>query len=292
VRKAKFLMVVIVVAAASYLSAATNGNRYCNVKSFDGEIISYNVCGSGKETLVFVHGWSCDSRYWHQQVPYFAKKYQVVTIDLAGHGHSSQNRKIYSPESFGHDIKAVVEDVNARKVILIGHSMGGEIVACAARLMPERVIGIVGVDTLQNVEDTMDKEVFAKMVESFQKDFKGEVGSFVESMLGKNIKPELKKWIIDDMSSAPPYVAISAFKEYVPKFENKGMANIFKDIRCPIRCVNADLWPTNPQANRRYMSSFDVAIMKDCGHFVMLEKPKEFNKLLDSGIKEIIKKAK
>jgi pimeloyl-ACP methyl ester carboxylesterase len=130
------------------------------------------------------------------------------------------------------------------------------------------------------------------MVDGFQKDFKGEVKKFVEQMLGRDIKPELKKWIIDDMSCEPPHIAISAFKEYVMKFENKGIANIFREVKVPVRCVNADLWPTNPEANRRYMSSFDVAIIKGCGHFVMLEKPKEFNKLLDSSIKEIIKKTK
>jgi pimeloyl-ACP methyl ester carboxylesterase len=286
----KGILLAIVFAVSPYLSAATNENSYHNVKSFDGEIISYNVCGSGKETLVFVHGWSCDSRYWHQQIPYFAKKYQVVTIDLAGHGHSSQNRKVYSLESFGKDVKAVVEDVNAKKAILIGHSMSGEIVAEAARLMPGRVIGIIGADSIQNVEDTMPKEQFKQMVDGFQKDFKGEVNAFVGQMFPKDAEVELKKWIIDDISSAPPAVAISAFKEYVAKFENKGIANIFKEVKVPVRCVNADLWPTNPEANRRYMSSFDVVIMKGCGHFLMLEKPKEFNKLLDSSVKEIIKK--
>jgi pimeloyl-ACP methyl ester carboxylesterase len=84
-------------------------------------------------------------------------------------------------------------------------------------------------------------------------------------------------------------VAISAFKEYVIKFENKGIANIFKEVKVPVRCVNADLWPTNPEANRRYMSSFEVTYIKGAGHFVMLERPKEFNKKLSDSIKEIIK---
>ncbi len=287
-RKGKFLIAAIIIAAASYLTAATNGNSYY-VKSFDGEIISYNVFGSGDTTLVFVHGWSGDSRYWRYQIPYFSQKYRVVTIDLAGHGNSEQNRKVYSLEAFGQDVKAVVEDVNAKKVVLIGHSMSGEIVAEAARLMPERVIGIIGADSIQNVEDTMPEEQFKQMVDGFQNDFKGEVKKFIEPMFGKKIKPELKKWIINDISCEPSYVAISTFKEYVTKFENKGIANIFKEVKVPVRCVNADLWPTNPEANRKYMSSFDVTIIKGAGYFVMLERPDEFNKNLNNYIKEIIK---
>lgn len=62
------------------------------VLSKDGVPISYEVFGSGEPTLVFVHGWSCDSRYWRCQVPYFGKNHRVVTIDFAGHGHSGTGR--------------------------------------------------------------------------------------------------------------------------------------------------------------------------------------------------------
>ncbi|MFA5293065.1 MAG: alpha/beta hydrolase [Phycisphaerae bacterium] len=281
----KVLLIIVVISAlfSSYCDA-----KNVIVSSSDGQLISYNVFGKGDVTLVFVHGWGGDSRYWRYQIPYFYKKYRIVLIDLAGHGNSEQNRKVYTPEAFGRDVKAVVEDVNAKKVILIGHSFAGEIAAEAAVLMPNRVIGIIGADSIQNVEDTMPKEQFKQMLDGFHKDFKGEVKNFVGQMLG-NLKPELKRWIIDDISCEPPYVAISAFKEYVEKFENKGMANLFKRVKVPVRCVNADLWPTNPQANRKYMSSFDVTIIKGCGHFIMLERPKEFNKKLNDTIKEIIK---
>jgi pimeloyl-ACP methyl ester carboxylesterase len=286
-KNGKIVLFAAIIAAVC-IAGVSYGKNFITPSS-DGQLISYNVFGNGDVTLVFVHGWSCDSRYWKYQLPYFYKKYRVVLIDLAGHGCSEQTRQDYTPEAFGQDVKAVVEKLDAKKVILIGHSMGGEIVAYAARLMPQRVIGIIGVDTLNNEEDTMPKEQFTAMVEGFQKDFKGEVRSFVESMLGKNINPELKKWIIDDMSCEPPNVAISAFKEYVARFENKGMANLFKEVKVPVRCVNADLWPTNPEANRKYMSSFDVTIIKGAGHFVMLERPDEFNKKLNNYIKEIIR---
>ncbi len=280
----KGLVLLIVILLASYCSA-----RNFLVQSFDGQLISYNVFGKGDVTLVFVHGWSCDSRYWRCQIPFFCKKYQVVAIDLAGHGNSEQGRKVYSLEGFAQDIKAVVDDINATKVILIGHSMSGEIAAEASRRMPERVIGVIGADSIQNVEDTMPKEQFEQMVDAFQKDFKAEVQAFVGTMTGENINPELKKWIIDDMSCEPSYAALSAFKEYVAKFENKGIANLFREVKVPVRCVNADLWPTNPEANRKYMSSFEVTIMQGCGHFLMMERPEEFNKHLHKYVKELVK---
>ena len=259
------------------------------VESFDGETISYNVYGKGDVTLVFVHGWSCDSRYWREQIPYFAKKYKVVTVDLAGHGHSGQNRKIYSVESFGQDVKAVMEDLDAKRVILIGHSFGGEITAEAARLAPKRVIGLIGVDTLHNVEESYSREEASKLIgiDGFKKDFKASVKGFIEQMMVKDINQELLNWIINDISSAPPQVAISALEEYTGTIADKKMINVFKEVKAPVICINADLWPTNIEANRRYMQSFDVAIMKGVGHFPMLERPDEFNKLLERSIGEI-----
>ena len=126
--------------------------------SRDNTPISYEVYGNGEPTLLFVHGWSCDSRYWRMQVDQFAKKYRVVVMDLAGHGHSGMGRACYSMQGFAEVEQAVAEAVGSKSVILIGHSMAGEIVAHAARLMPERVIGLIGVDSLDNIEYPLSRE--------------------------------------------------------------------------------------------------------------------------------------
>lgn len=293
--KRRFLLgcqIVLLLAVMTFITSCSTkenyGKVYC-VESSDGQIISYNVFGDGDVTLVFIHGLGCDSRYWREQIPYFAEKYRMVTVDLAGHGNSQQTRKIYSLEAFGQDVKAVVEKLDADKVILIGHSLGGGVIAEAAKLMPNHVIGLIGVDTLQNVEESVSKEEVTQIAEAFKRDFKAAVKPFVESMMVKDMNPELRQWIIDDISSANPAVMISAFEEFMAKFYNKALANTFKETKVPVKCVNSDLWPTDVEANRRYMSSFDVYIIKGVGHFPMLERPDEFNKLLNRSIKEIIR---
>ncbi|MBN2590279.1 MAG: alpha/beta hydrolase [Sedimentisphaerales bacterium] len=263
-------------------------NRYA--KSFDGEQISYNVYGEGDIALLFVHGWSCDGRYWREQVPHFAEEYCVITMDLAGHGKSGQHRKVYSLDGFAQDVKAVIEAANPKKVILIGHSFGGEIIASTVKLEPEKVIGIIGADTLHNLDETFTKEEGYKLIglDGMKKDFKPAVREFVKQMMAKDVNHELSNWIINDMSSAPRKAAINMLEEYVGAIADKKTIDIFKEVKVPVICINADLWPTNIEANKRYMTSFDVKIMKGAGHFLMLERPEEFNSLLDSSIKEII----
>src|SRR4029078_3770584 len=93
----------------------------------DGVHVQYRVYGSGGATLVFIHGWSCDSNYWREQVPLFKQKYTVVTVDLAGHGGSSGGRTDWAIAHFGRDVATALGAVPGQKLILIGHSMGGPV---------------------------------------------------------------------------------------------------------------------------------------------------------------------
>ncbi len=122
-----------------------------NVRSSDGVLISYEVTGIGDSTLVFVHGWCCDKSYWKLQVPHFARKHRVVTIDLAGHGESGLERDKCTMAAFGEDVAAVVNPLAIERVVLIGHSMGGHVILEAAKHIPKSVLGIVGVDTFDDV---------------------------------------------------------------------------------------------------------------------------------------------
>src|SRR5438874_9374588 len=107
------------------------------VRSADGVPIHYETRGQGEPALVFVHGWAIDSRYWDAQVPVFARDHRVVTLDLAGHGRSGRDRKDWTVAAFGQDVRAVVEALKLPKVVLIGHSMSGNVILAAARAMPE-----------------------------------------------------------------------------------------------------------------------------------------------------------
>ena len=258
-------------------------------ESFDGVPISYESHGKGSISLVFVHGWSCDTRYWRKQIPFFSAKYQVVTLDLAGHGHSGFARTQYTTKSFGYDVKAVVDALGSERVILIGHSMGGTVAAEAAQLMPRRVVGLVGVDTLQNVEHPLKRDELAQMIKPFEIDFRSHTKAFVKEMIVANSDAVLVEWIINDIAAAPSQVAISAFKEYMGQYVTGEAAMIFEQIKVPVYCLNTDIWPTNVEANRRHMPSFDVTIMKNLGHFPMLERPDEFNELLNKTIVKIAK---
>ena len=259
--------------------------------SFDSERIAYDVVGKGKTALIFIHGWSCDGRYWQNQIPVFAKAYRVITVDLAGHGHSSLDRSEFSMVSFARDVKAIIDKENIDRAILIGHSMGGGVIAEAARLLPERVIGIVGIDTLQNVGERTPQHVIDEMVKPFEADFKVATRNFISPMFPQGTDPRLVNWVKEDMSSAPKEIALSAFRNYIGQYVNGDAATVFKDIQIPVVSINARLWPTAPEENRKHIKEYELFYIEKTGHFPMLENPEAFNMLLKKAIKAIESKS-
>lgn len=255
--------------------------------SFDSERIAYNVIGKGKTALIFIHGWSCDGRYWNKQIPVFAKDYQVITVDLAGHGHSSLDRKDYSMLSFAKDVKSVIDKENIDRAILIGHSMGGSVSAEAAFLMPDKVVGIVGIDTFQNLSERINQTEIEQMLTPFESDFINYKRYFVSQMFYEGTEQQLMNWIIEDMSSAPKKIALSAFRGYMGQYVNGEAAMIFKNINIPVVSINARLWPTLPDENKKYIQNYQLLFIEETGHFPMLEKTEEFNMLLKKALNSI-----
>ncbi len=256
----------------------------------DGNAIHYQVQGQGKPALIFIHGWCCDRSYWDAQLPYFAQKYKVVAIDLTGHGESGLDRKEWTMGAFGEDVVAVVNKLNLEQVVLVGHSMGGPVILEAARRMPKRVIGLVGVDTLQNFEDKLTQEQIDDWFTPLRSNFVEATRNFVRTMFTPNSDPALVEKIVADMSSAPQEVGSGALEGYVD-FQNNEIIRVLQEVQAPITCINSDQYPTNVEANQHYAPSFKAVIMSGAGHFNMIEDAETFNRLLEETVQEFVQKA-
>ncbi|WP_312393930.1 alpha/beta hydrolase [Chryseobacterium sp.] len=95
------------------------------INSKDGTLINYNISGNGTIAFVFVHGWLGNLQWWEDQEQYFNDNYTVIRLDLGGHGKSGKERKIYTHTGYAEDIISVVNDLDSKDIILVGHSMSG-----------------------------------------------------------------------------------------------------------------------------------------------------------------------
>ena len=257
------------------------------VNSSDGIPIHYSVTGKGEPTLVFIHCWGCNRNFWENQVAEFSKTNRVVTIDLPGHGESGAGRKDWTIESYGDDVKTVVTKLGLKRVVLVGSSMGAPIALEATKRMPDNVVAIVPVDSLQNVEQTLTPEQLDGVIKSMTADYKNATTGLLNQFFFSPNTPEaVKTRVVNEALSRQPETAIAILKgifAYKP-------GPTLKEIKVPIKAINADLNPTNLEINRKYAPQFDAVIIKGTGHYPMLEDPARFNQMLADILKSLPRK--
>jgi pimeloyl-ACP methyl ester carboxylesterase len=238
--------------------------------------VAYEVTGSAARALVFVHGWSCDRTYWRAQIPFFAQRRLCVSVDLAGHGGSGDGRLSWTMRAFGEDVIAVVRQLALDDVILIGHSMGGDVIVEASLGLPERVAGLVWLDTYRALGQPIAPEEIAEIAQPFRQDFGGATRSLVGGMFRPDADSALVEWIVEDMAAAPPGIAIDAL---INSLANEGSAvDGIGRMAAPVVAINPDYWPTDVGSLQRYGVS--TVLMPGVGHFPMMERPEAFNRLL------------
>ncbi len=258
----------------------------------DGLDIAYDVRGRGQTTLVFVHCWSCDRSFWREQLDGFARDYRVVAVDLAGHGASGTARQHWTIQSLADDLRGLVEHLQLKRAVLIGHSMGGPVSLFATRGLPGRVIGVVGVDTLHNAEFKWPASEAQEFVTRFTADFPGTMTAAIRSMFPESADPAVLDWVTSKALAANQQAAIALLRDIA----SLDLREAFAAVKVPIRCVNSAPqgergFPTALDLNKKY-ADYDAVLMEGVGHYPMLERPAEFNTHLRTALQEITARAR
>ena len=263
------------------------GGRVGEVVSADGVPVRYAVYGRGLPAIVFVHGWSCDRRYWLGQVGHFAARFTVVTVDLAGHGESGTGRRSWTMPAFGADVAAVVTGLDLPEVVLVGHSMGGDVIVEVARRLRPRVRGLVWGDVYRSLDESgsdAGTEETAAFMAPFRADFGAATRAFVRRIAGADTDPDLVDRIADDMAAAPPHIALDAMRHAISN-EPAAIAGL-RRAAVPAVAINPGSPPTDIESLARH--GIATMVLPGVGHFLMLQDPAGFNQLLDKVIEDFL----
>ena len=257
------------------LALMATAARGATVTAPDGVRIAYDVRGHGDVALVFVHCWACNRAFWRAQAEVFAARHEVVTIDLAGHGESGKDRAAWSITGLAGDVVAVVDRLALRRIILVGHSMGGPVALEAARRLHGRVLGVVLVETLHDVSRRRTVGEAEADAMQLRADFHGYFAD-LSSLFARGADPAVRHWIEGQAQAADP-AAMIALKLDTP---NLDPVALFAHAGVPIRAINGRLSEaTNLDENKRH-ADYDAIVLDDAGHFLPLECPQRFNAAL------------
>ena len=184
--------------------------------TYDGAKVHYESYGTGKDALVFVHGWTCDLTFWRGQAPVYEKRRSLL-VDLPGHGQSDKPEVSYSIDRFARAVEAVMRDAGVERATLIGHSMGVPVIYRFMTLFPAKTTGLVIVDGAipQTYKDEAAKEKqraqMAPFLASIRSPKANEVrAGMINSMYSAKTTPAMKDEIRTKMLAAPAHVAASA----------------------------------------------------------------------------------
>jgi len=242
--------------------------------TLDGARIHYLNYGKGDEALVLIHGWTCNLHNWDQQIPEFAKRNRVIAIDLPGHGESDKPKVTYSMEYFARAVEAVLADAKVKRAVLVGHSMGTPVARQFYRKYPEQTLAIVIVDGA--LRPFGDKAMMDRFIANFRAPtYMQTVEQMFAGMAGPGLSADAKQMIHTSAQNTPQYVLVSAM-------EGMADSSIWGEdkINVPVLAVMAKnpFYPPNiEESYRGLVPNLEFHMWEGVGHFIMMEKPKEFN---------------
>jgi len=248
--------------------------------TFGTNKIHYVVAGSGAHSIVFVHCWAGNLGFWREQVPALAGRARLIFVDLPGHGRSDKPRAAYTMDYFARAVLAVMRDARVDKATLVGHSMGAPVICRVFHQAPERVAALVSVDGLLR-RPQMTPEQGAQFVDQFRNpDYRENTRKFMATMFPAPGTEAVRERVIAEMLETPQFVMLGAMEGMF------GADQPDWDIRhaaVPVLAINAPN-PMWTDAYREYVRSLsaqtDYRVIDGTGHWLMLEKPAEFNAVL------------
>jgi pimeloyl-ACP methyl ester carboxylesterase len=269
VRRLLFALVGLLLSAS--LQAAT----------VDGLRIHSSTTGTGPRTVILVHGYTCDESTWVDQVPELAKHYRVITLDLPGHGKSDVPAvDAFSMDLFARAIEAVRAEAQADRVVLVGHSMGTPVVLRYAHLYPQHTAALVFVDglmpTARNPNPTGSVVPANAGAAMAGPDGRTNREAMIRRFFSTSTTPAMQTKILEMMLGAPEATAVGAMNA---TFEPAGQTDDIPTV--PILGIYAG--PSglaSPAAVHAHFPTAEYTQIPNTGHFLMLEKPEEFNRLL------------
>jgi pimeloyl-ACP methyl ester carboxylesterase len=253
--------------------------------SRDGTRIHYVAGGRGRVPLVFVHGWSCNHRFFGPQFAAVAREHPFVALDLAGHGDSEPRRGTVSVEAFADDVEAVVAREVRGPFVLVVHSTGGRVACAAAPRFGERLLGIVGIDTFQNLGRPLPTpEQIESRLAAQRADFVGDTRRYVRTFFTPGADPALIAWVERQMTSVNPASAIAATEAF-SRFDG---ARAIAGWPRPMVALNSDWVPTDYRRIREVVPKFDLLVLAGRGHFPNLDDPASFDPVLLATVRRIV----
>jgi pimeloyl-ACP methyl ester carboxylesterase len=238
--------------------------------------------GVGSVPVIFIHALAGNTRQWSAQLDHIRKTRRAIALDLRGHGQSAAPANgDYAIEAMVQDIRTVVDQLGVERFVLVGHSMGGSVAGAYAGAHPEQVAGLLladpsGDSTQMPVEevrqylDALASEAYTNVVEGYWRQLLSGGAETTEVKVMQDLRNTSKATVVGILRELYKYNPVPALKR-------------FDGPRLSIISSHSE----NPLALQNLVSDLPYQKITGTGHWLQLDKPEEFNRMMDDFLASI-----
>ncbi len=232
--------------------------------------------GAGGVPVVFIHSFSGDTTHWSAQLKHLRKTRQTIALDLRGHGQSEAPANgDFSIDGLEADVSAVVTKLKLERFVLVGHSMGGPTAIAYAAANPSKVAGLVLVASAAKTPPEMGKEVIAGL----EKDFNAVYKDYVEQLVS-GAQPEVAAKVRKGMLAVDEKTAMTIIEVLFAHDPLPGL----EQYPGPKLAITTTTGDTPMDLHRQ--ADLPHEMVKDSSHWPQMDRPEEFNRILDGFLKQ------
>jgi pimeloyl-ACP methyl ester carboxylesterase len=272
--------------ATALASTALPSLARAAVETRDGQKLFYVDKGAGR-AVVFIHGWTLSSAIWNAQTDWVAAQgLRAIAYDRRGHGQSSKPESGYDYESLAADLATLLDRLDLKDVVLVGHSMGaGEVVRYLARHGTNRVGRVLlvapttpfALKTDDNPQG-VDRAVYDRMVATLQANRTGYLAAGAPGLLGRNADPILVDWAMSIALQASPQAQIACLRA----FSETDFRPDLKAVTVPTLIVygtaDSPLAPVNARRTQAGIAGSRVEVYEGQPHALFVTDADRFNR--------------
>lgn len=248
----------------------------------DGTKIAYRKHGEGSRVVVFVHGWTMSGQVYDRLLEHLERSgLTLLVVDLRGAGDSDKPdaSEAHSIARYAGDVLAVADAEKAKSFVLVGHSMGGQIVQWLAANHADRVAGAVLLCPVPACGMQLPPEAVGLFSTSGGN---RESTKTILSMACKELPEGAMDWLVDIAMRTSPVAVKLGFDAWTVG----GFSESLADIKAPLVCLGTD----DPFLPPPFLKAEVIAKVRGSrfaylpgpGHYVQVERPRETAAVLEA----------
>lgn len=250
--------------------------------------------------LVFVHGWLLSRHYWQPLIDQFQPHIPCLSYDLRGFGASQPTQlqqfstpreryQNYAPAAYAEDLNRLLEHLGIETAWIVGHSLGGAIALWSAHKFPDRIQGVICLNSGGGIylkeEFERFRAVGQRLVQfrpQWLRAFPGLDWVFSRDSVARPVDRQWGRQRLIDFVTAHPEAALWTLLESTTEAEVHRLPQVVAQLTQPAYFIAGNQDSVMEPRYVRHLASFhplfdmsgeNLREIPDCGHMGMVEQP-------------------